>query len=92
MSKESLINHIVEESGISKKEAETAINLVTSGVMKAASLGDDINLIGFGKFSVKQQPERKGRNPQTGEAMTIAAKKVIKFSPGKTLKDACNSF
>lgn len=71
-----------------KKEAQAAVDCVFSTITKALKKKDAVTLIGFGTFKVAQRNARKGRNPQTGQEMTIKAKKVPKFVAGKTLKDA----
>ncbi|NTV17779.1 MAG: HU family DNA-binding protein, partial [Chlorobiaceae bacterium] len=58
-----------------------------SVVSESLKNGEDVSLVGFGTFSIVDRAEREGRNPLTGEAITIAAKKVVKFKPGKTLKE-----
>jgi DNA-binding protein HU-beta len=86
MSKANLVEAMVA-SGMSKKEAENAISAVVSGIETCLVGGKDVSLIGFGKFERVAVPERSGRNPQTGQSMTIAAHNKPKFSPGKSLKD-----
>ena len=71
-----------------KAEAGKAIDAFLGAVKKALKKGDKVSLIGFGTFSVAKRSARKGRNPQTGEPLKIAAKKVPKFTAGKALKDA----
>ena len=71
-----------------KKEAKAAVDCVFSTITKALKKKDTVALVGFGTFKVAQRNARKGRNPQTGQEMTIKAKKVPKFAPGKALKDA----
>jgi DNA-binding protein HU-beta len=71
-----------------KKEAEAALNTILETITKALKKGDKVTLIGFGTFSVTKRAARKGRNPQTGKEMKIAAGKVPKFTPGKGLKTA----
>jgi len=71
-----------------KKEAQAAVDCVFSTITKALKKKDAVTLIGFGTFKVAQRNARKGRNPQTGQELTIKAKKVPKFVPGKALKDA----
>ncbi len=71
-----------------KKEAQAAVDCVFSTITKALKKKDPVTLIGFGTFKVAQRKARKGRNPQTGQEMTIKAKKVAKFSPGKALQEA----
>ena len=72
-------------------EALKAVNSVLGCIEMNLKDGKDIALIGFGKFEVKHRPERQGRNPSTGEAMTIRASNVVGFKAGKALKDAVNS-
>ncbi len=91
MSREALITEIVRENGCTKKEAEDVIKKFTSAVTNVLTEGGEVSLIGFGKFEVKERPERQGRNPSTGEAMTIAAKKTPSFKAGAKLKEAVNS-
>lgn len=71
----------------SKKEAEAAVNCVGESIAKALKNGDKVTLIGFGTFSVVKRAARIGRNPQTGKALKIKAKKVPKFVAGKKLKE-----
>ena len=71
-----------------KKEARAAVDCVFSTITKALKKKDTVALVGFGTFKVAQRNARKGRNPQTGQEMTIKAKKVPKFVAGKALKDA----
>ncbi|SFR53855.1 HU family DNA-binding protein [Thiomicrospira sp. ALE5] len=90
MSKEALVEQIVANTGLSKKDATTAIGQVTQAVTDLMVKGQDVSLIGFGKFSVKDVPARTGRNPSTGAEIQIAARKQVKFTPGKGLKDSVN--
>ncbi len=71
-----------------KKEAQAAVDCAFSTITKALKKKDTVTLVGFGTFKVAQRKAKKGRNPQTGEEIKIRAKKVAKFVPGKTLKDA----
>ena len=71
-----------------KKEAKAAVNTIFGAITKALKKGNKVTLIGFGTFSVTKRAARKGRNPQTGKEIKIAAKKVPAFKPGKELKDA----
>jgi DNA-binding protein HU-beta len=88
MKKGELIEKISSGAAISKKEAETALKAVTSGISDALAKGDSVTLFGFGTFNVSHRAARTGRNPQTGESLQIAAGKGIKFKAGKTLKEA----
>jgi nucleoid DNA-binding protein len=71
-----------------KKEAELAVSAVFAAIQKALKKGDDVKIIGFGTFGVANRNARKGRNPQTGAEIKIAAKKIPVFKTGKGLKDA----
>ncbi|WP_029933867.1 HU family DNA-binding protein [Thiomicrospira pelophila] len=90
MSKEALVEQIVQNTGMTKKDATAAVNAVTQGVTELMVKGQEVSLIGFGKFSVKDVPARTGRNPSTGATIQISARKQAKFTPGKGLKDAVN--
>ena len=87
MNKGDLINELAKVAG-TKKEAEAAIKTIFGAITKALKKGNKVTLIGFGTFSVTKRAARKGRNPQTGKEMKIAARKVPKFTPGKSLKAA----
>lgn len=88
MNKFELIGAVASKSEISKKDVEKVINAFTNVVADALVDGDKVQLVGFGTFEVVERAERLGRNPATGEAMTIAASKSPKFKAGKALKDA----
>ena len=90
MNKTQLVEAVAQKSGLNKKEAEAAINAMTAAITDALKAGDKVQLVGFGTFEVKALAERTGRNPKTGEAMTIAASKKPAFAAGKALKDAVN--
>ena len=88
MNKVELIGAVASKSEISKKDVEKVINAFTNVVADALVDGDKVQLVGFGTFEVVERAERQGRNPATGEAMTIAASKSPKFKAGKALKEA----
>lgn len=88
MNKSQLIESISIKAEISTKDAEKVINAFTNVVADALVDGDKVQLVGFGTFEVVERAERQGRNPTTGEAITIAASKSPKFKAGKALKDA----
>ena len=90
MNKTELIAAVAEKAEISKKDAEKAVKAFTDAVAEELAKGDKIQLVGFGTFEVSERAAREGRNPQTGESMTIAASKTPKFKPGKALKDEIN--
>jgi DNA-binding protein HU-beta len=87
MNKAELINEVAKVVK-TKKEAQAAVDCVFSTITKALKKKDTVTLVGFGTFKVGQRKARKGRNPQTGKEITIKAKRVAKFTPGKALKDA----
>lgn len=88
MNKTELINQVAETSELSKKDASKAVDAVFDSILNALKNGDKVQLIGFGNFEVRERAARKGRNPQTGQEIEIAASKVPAFSAGKALKDA----
>ena len=90
MTKQQLAEQMAKDAKISKAAALKAVDSMTATITKGLKSGDHVSLIGFGRFSVKQRAARKGRNPKTGEELQIKAKKVVKFSPGKSLNDAIN--
>ena len=90
MNKTELIAAVAEKAEISKKDAEKAVKAFTDVVSEELVNGGKIQLVGFGTFEVAERPAREGRNPRTGETMTIAASKTPKFKPGKALKDEIN--
>ena len=90
MNKTELIAAVAEKAEISKKDAEKAVKAFTDVVAEELVKGEKVQLVGFGNFEVSERPAREGRNPRTGETMTIAASKTPKFKPGKALKDEIN--
>lgn len=90
MNKSELVSAIAEASGLTKADSEKALNATTEAIKNALAKGENIQLIGFGTFSMSERSARTGRNPQTGKEIQIAAKKVAKFKPGKALDEAVN--
>ena len=88
MNKSELIEAIAKEADISKAAAGKALDGMINAVTEALKTGDTVTLVGFGTFYVGERAERQGRNPKTGEPLTIAAAKTPKFRAGKALKDA----
>ncbi|MCB0395568.1 MAG: HU family DNA-binding protein [Flavobacteriales bacterium] len=82
MNKGDLINKIAGDAGISKAQAEKALNSFIDGTVAAVKKGDKVTLVGFGTFSSAKRAARTGRNPQTGATIKIPAKKVVKFKVG----------
>lgn len=88
MKKTELVAAVAEKSNLSKKDAEAAVNAVVAAVAEALANGENVQLVGFGTFEVRERSEKVCRNPRTGESMTVAATKVPAFKAGKALKDA----
>jgi len=88
MTKAEIIAKVAEDIKVSKAAAAKALAVITGSIAQAIQKGGKVALIGFGTFSVAERKARKGRNPQTGKEIKIAAKKVPKFSAGATLKAA----
>lgn len=90
MNKSQLIDEIAAKADISKAAAGRALDAMTDALTQALQSGEEVALIGFGTFTVRERAARTGRNPQTGKEITIAAAKVPAFRPGKALKEAVN--
>ncbi len=89
MTKEALLEQMAKDAGITKAAALKALNSFTANVTKALKKKDGkVTLVGFGTFAKVRRKARKGRNPQTGEAIKIKAKNAVKFAAGKRLKDS----
>ncbi len=91
MTKADLIAKIAQQANLSKAASEKALNGCLDAIQESLTAEGKLTLTGFGTFSVAQRKERTGRNPQTGEEMTIPAGKAIKFKPGKGLQDVVSS-
>ena len=90
MNKSELVAAMAEQAGISKKDAEAALNAFTDNVKKAVKANDKVQLVGFGTFECRERSAREGKNPQTGEKIKIAACKTPAFKAGKASKDFLN--
>ena len=90
MNKAELITAIAEHANLTKADANRALDGLLKTIETTLASGNSVALVGFGSFEVKARAERNGRNPQTGEEITIAAANVPSFKPGKVLKDAVN--
>jgi DNA-binding protein HU-beta len=86
MNKSQLIDAVASDSGLSKADAGRALESFVDTVSKTLKKGDDVNITGFGKFSVVKRAARQGVNPRTGERVKIKASKAPKFSAGASLK------
>lgn len=90
MNKNDLVNSMAKLSGLTKVDAEKALNAFTASVENALKQDEKVSLVGFGSFSISSRKATEGRNPRTGEKITIAASKLPRFKAGKGLKDAVN--
>ncbi len=88
MTKADLINILIQEMGMSKKNAESVVNTFLGSMIESLQRGEGIELRGFGSFRIRKRNPRVGRNPQTGEKVNVPAKNVVYFKPGKELKDS----
>ncbi|CQR72920.1 DNA-binding protein HU [Sporomusa ovata DSM 2662] len=91
MNKTDLVKAVAQKADMTQKDAEKAINSVFAAIEEALANDDKVQIIGFGTFEVKTREERKGRNPQTGNEITIPASKNPVFKAGKGLKDTVNA-
>ena len=87
MNKSDLIGVVAEKTGMTKKDIEKVVNAVFDGIAESLTKGDKVQIIGFGTFDVRDRKEREGRNPATGETITIPAAKVPVFKAGKALRE-----
>ena len=90
MTKQELITNVANGAELTKKDAEKAVNAVFTAITETLSAGDKLQIVGFGTFEVRERAARKGRNPQTGAEIEIAASKAPAFKAGKALKEAVN--
>ena len=90
MNKQELVSAIAAGSGLTKADSEKALNACMDAIKDSLKSGNNVQLVGFGTFTVAQRSARTGRNPQTGKEITIPAKKVAKFKVGKALDEAVN--
>jgi DNA-binding protein HU-beta len=88
MTKNEFVDRVASSSGLSKKDAGSAVDAVIKSIEDALGQGEEVNFTGFGKFHVAERGSREGRNPRTGETMTIAASRVPRFTAGSGLKKA----
>ena len=87
MNKPELVNAIAEKTGLNKKDSERAVNAFVESISEALAKGEKVSLVGFGTFEVRTRQARTGRNPRTGQTLTIPAAKVPAFKPGKQLRE-----
>jgi DNA-binding protein HU-beta len=91
MNKAELIEAVSTDSGLSKSDASNAVESIFKNMADQLQKGGSVSVVGFGQFSVSDRAARTGRNPRTGEEISIAASRAPKFKAGKQLKDAVNS-
>ncbi len=87
MNKGELVDRIAQRATVTKKQADAVLSAAIETIMEAVSEGDKVTLVGFGSFEPRDRKEREGRNPKTGDKMTIPATTVPAFSPGKLFKE-----
>jgi integration host factor subunit beta len=90
MTKADLVEEVIRVSSLSKKQAESIVNTVFDSIVEALQQDDKIELRGFGSFRVRRRRSRQGRNPKTGDRVSVPAKRIPYFKPGKELKDLIN--
>ena len=88
MTKAELINKMAVDAGITKVQAAKALDAVIEGIRAALKTDEKVTLVGFGSFLVSKRKARTGRNPQTGEEIAIPARRVARFTPGKSFKES----
>jgi len=91
MTKADIVERIYEKVGFSKKESAELVETVFDLIKNTLEEGDKIKIAGFGNFVVKEKADRRGRKPQTGEEITISARKILTFKPSQVLKAAINN-
>lgn len=91
MTKADLVEKVSKEAEMTKKDAEQLVEIIFESIVGSLNKGEKIELRGFGSFRVRERNARKGRNPKTGEAVDIPAKRVAYFKPGKELKELINN-
>lgn len=87
MNKGELVDKVAEKAGVSKKQADTILTATIEVIMEAVAAGDKVTLVGFGSFEPRDRQSREGRNPKTGEVMTIPETRIPAFSSGKQFKE-----
>lgn len=90
MTKADIVERIHEKSGFSKKDSAELVEALFSLLKTTLETGEKLKIAGFGNFEVKQKADRRGRNPQTGETITIEARRILTFKPSAVLKSAIN--
>jgi len=91
VNKNDLVAHVADAAGLSKSDATKAVDAVFDGILDTLKKGDEVRLVGFGTFAIAERAASEGRNPRTGEKISIPASRQPKFKAGKMLKDALNA-
>ncbi|TAL18531.1 integration host factor subunit alpha [bacterium] len=91
MTKSDIVEAVYQNVGFTKKRAAEVVNLILDTMKEALESGDKVKISGFGNFEIRMKEARKGRNPQTGEEITISERQVLTFKPSQVLKDRLNS-
>lgn len=90
MNKTELVEAIANETGLSKTKSSEVVNTIVKTISESLAKGEKVSLAGFGTWTTNTRPERKGRNPKTGEEINISSKTVAKFKPGNELTKTVN--
>ena len=90
MTKADIVERVSEKTGFTKRESQDLVESVLSIVKTTLETGENVKISGFGKFEVKQKADRRGRNPQTGESITIESRRILSFKPSTLLRSALN--
>lgn len=90
MTKADIVERVQQRIGLTKRDSAELVELVFSIIKKTLETGEKIKVTGFGNFEVKQKADRLGRNPQTGEALTITSRRILRFKPSQLLRQAIN--
>ena len=90
MNKQELIGHVADRAGLSRNDAMRAVETMLEVITSTLKRGDEVRLVGFGNFSVTRRKASTGRNPRTGEAVSVDAKRVPYFKPGKEMRERLN--
>ncbi len=91
MVKDDIIDIVYKKVGFTHSEAVAAIELIFEAVKERLMAGEDVNIVGFGKFCLRDKKERVGRNPKTGQEFKITSRRVLTFKPSENLKEIVNS-
>ena len=91
MTKAEIVERVAEKTGFSKRDSIEMVELLFDVMKDTLQSGEKLKITGFGNFEVKQKADRRGRNPQTGEEITIEARKILTFKPSNMLKDSMNA-